>query len=223
VLFYNSQLEIKALFKTRQRFKIVSFVIHADWLKRTVQPDSVFLEERLFKLPFFRFENVPPAVLQSALNLFTLKTGTSSLDLRIKAIVYDMLSHLFSTFEKREIKNLQAAKYQSDIEAVFKVREQLLSFESTNYPTIDVLAANAAMSRSKLKTLFRAVFGMPVFEFYQQHRLNYALHLIEARELTIGEIGLKIGYNNLSKFSRAFKKQFGFLPRQTLIPDRAIS
>jgi len=46
--------------------------------------------------------------------------------------------------------------------------------------------------------------------------------LIEGRKLTIREVGLKIGYNNLSKFSGAYKKQFGFLPNQTLLPDRAI-
>jgi transcriptional regulator GlxA family with amidase domain len=63
---------------------------------------------------------------------------------------------------------------------------------------------------------------MSVFEFYQFHRLDYARHLIEGRKLTIREVGLKIGYNNLSKFSQAYKKQFGYLPHQTLLPDRAI-
>lgn len=222
VLLYNSHLELRSLFKIRQRFKIVAFAIHADWLKQNFQADSIFSQKRLFELPLFRFKNVTPAILQSALNLFVLKTDVGPFNLRMKAIAYDMLSQLFSAFEIKKDSNLSAFKYQSDIEAIFRIREQLLAIEDVNYPTIDVLAKQAAMSPSKLKALFRTVFGMPVFEFYQQHRLAYARHLIEARKLTIGEIGLKIGYNNLSKFSQAYKKQFGYLPYQTLLPDRAI-
>ena len=221
-LLYNSQLELKSIFKIRQRFKIVSFAMHTDWLKQTFPSDSIFSEKLLFEAPLFRFEHITPAILQSALNLFTLKTDAGPLNLRIKAIAYDVLSHLFSAFNIRKGANLSAFKYQSDIEAIFRIREQLLDNAGANYPTIDVLAKQAAMSPSKLKTLFRSVFGVPVFEFYQYHRLDHARKLIEGRKLSIAEVGLKIGYNNLSKFSQAYKKQFGYLPNQTLLPDRAI-
>ncbi|RAJ24606.1 helix-turn-helix domain-containing protein [Pedobacter cryoconitis] len=222
VLLYNSHIKLKSLFKVRQRFKIVSFVIHADWLKKTFHADSIFSEKQLFELPLFKFEHVKPAILQSALNLFTLEIDSGPLNLRMKAIAYDTLSHLFSAFDLQANSNLSAFKHQSDIEAVFRIREQLLDIENMNYPTIDVLAKQAGMSASKLKTLFHSVFGMPVFEFYQYHRLVYARNLIEGRRFTIGEVGLKIGYNNLSKFSQAYKRQFGYLPHQTLLPDRAI-
>jgi len=222
VLLYNSHLELKSLFKVRQRFKILSFAMHRDWLKQTLQPGSIFSENQLFEAPLFRFKQVTPAILQAALNLFTLKTDVGPLSLRMKAIAYDMLSELFSAFDLKESLTLSALKYQNDIGAIFRIREQLLDTEDVKYPTIDVLAKQAAMSPSKLKSLFRSVFGISIFEFYQQHRLAYARQLIEARELTIGEIGLKIGYNNLSKFSQAYKKQFGYLPHQTLLPDRAI-
>lgn len=222
VLLYNSHVKLKSLFKIRQRFKIVSFVVHADWLKKTFHGDSIFSEQRLFDSPLFKFEPIKPAILQSALNLFTLKIDDGPLNLRMKAIAYDMLSHLFSALDIQANSNRSALKHQSDIEAVFRVREQLLNMEEMNYPTVDVLAKQAGMSASKLKTLFHSVFGMPVFEFYQYHRLEYARNLIEGRKLTIGEVGLKIGYNNLSKFSQAYKRQYGYLPHQTLLPDRAI-
>ncbi|PTT02523.1 hypothetical protein DBR11_04540 [Pedobacter sp. HMWF019] len=221
VLLYNSHLKLSSFFKVQQRFKVVSFAIHADWLKQTFPSDSIFSEKQLFDVPLFRFKNVTPAILQSALNLFTLKADVSPVRLQMKAIAFDMLSQLFPAFDQRRRTNL-SLKNQSDIEAIFRVREQLLDHREMNYPTVDVLAKQAAMSSSKLKTLFSSVFGMPVFEYYQHHRLTYARHLIEERKLTIGEVGLKIGYNNLSKFSKAYKKQFGYLPHQTLLPDRAI-
>lgn len=222
VLLYNAHVELKSLFKIRQRFKIVSFVIHADWLKKTFHSDSIFSQQRLFELPLFKFEHVKPVILQSALNLFILKIDSGPLNLRMKAIAYDILSHLFSAFDIQANSNLAEFKHQSDIEAIFRIREQLLDMEDMEYPTVDVLAKQAGMSASKLKTLFHSVFGMPVFEFYQYHRLAYARVLIEGRKHTIGEVGLKIGYTNLSKFSQAYKRQFGYLPHQTLLPDRAI-
>ncbi|MBB5637961.1 AraC-like DNA-binding protein [Pedobacter cryoconitis] len=206
VLLYNFHVELKSLFKIRQRFKIVSFIIHADWLKKTFDADSIFSDKRLFELPLFKFEHIKPAILQSALNMFTLKIDAGPLNLRMKAIAYDILSHLFSAFDIQANSNLSAFKHQSDVEAVFRIREQLLDMDDMNYPTIGVLAKQAGMSASKLKTLFHSVFGMPVFEFYQYHRLEYARNLIEGRKFTIGEIGLKIGYSNLSKFSQAYKR-----------------
>lgn len=222
VLLYNSHLKLRSLFKVRQHFKIVSFAMHADWLRQTFHADSIFSEKQLFEIPLFRFKQVTPALLQSALNLFTLKTNAPPPLLRMKAIVYDMLNDLFSAFDLQSGANSAGLKYQSDIEALFRIREQLLDHKEMNYPTVEVLAKQAAMSPSKLKTLFSSVFGMSVFQFYQHHRLGYARHLIEGRKLTIGEVGLKIGYSNLSKFSQAYKKQFGYLPHQTLLPDRAI-
>ena len=221
-LLYNAHLELKSLFKIRQRFRIVAFAMRADWLKQLFHAGSIFSEKRLFDVPLFRFERVTPAILQSALNLFTFKAEPGSDLLRMKAIAYDILSELITAFDLQKGSNTSALKYQNDIEAIFRVREQLLDTEDMIYPTIDALAKQAAMSPSKLKTLFNSVFGMPVFEFYQQHRLVYARNLIEGRQLTIREIGSKIGYSNLSKFSQAYKKQFGYLPHHTLLPDRAI-
>lgn len=223
VMLYNSHLELRSLFKSRQRFKIVSFAMQADWIKRTAHPDAIFSNIELLNSPLFRFEQVSPSVLQSALNLFDLTADTGSFHLRLKAIAYDILSHLFSSFNKPIVSNLSAARLQSDIETIFRVKAQLEVVENGNYPTIDVLAQQAAMSPSKLKTLFRSVFGMSVFEFYQRNRLNYARDLIQTRAFSISEIGFKIGYSNLSKFSRAYKKQFGYLPHQTQLPDRAIN
>jgi AraC-like DNA-binding protein len=222
VLLCNSHLELRSIFKIRQHFKIVSFAIHADWLKQTFPSDSIFSEKRLFDVPLFKFENVTPAILQSALNLFTIKPNARLLNLRMKAIAYDMLNDLFLAFDPRKDSNSPVFKYQSDIEVIFRIREQLLDHKEMNYPTVDVLAKQAAMSPSKLKTLFRSVFGMSIFEFYQHHWLAYARQLIEGRQFSIAEVGSKIGYNNLSKFAQAYKKQFGYLPHQTLLPDRAI-
>lgn len=140
VLLCNSRLQLRSIFKIQQQFKILSFAMHADWLRQTFPSNSIFSEKRLFDSPFFRFENVTPAILQSALNLFTFKIASGAFHLRMKAIAYDMLSDLFLAFDLEAGANFSTFKYQSDIEAIFRIREQLLSYKEINYPTIEVLA-----------------------------------------------------------------------------------
>ena len=50
----------------------------------------------------------------------------------------------------------------------------LLKDFSQQPPAIAQLARIAAMSPSKLKILFKEVFGLPVNQYYQKHRMNKA-------------------------------------------------
>ncbi len=69
------------------------------------------------------------------------------------------------------------------------------------------------MSATKFKNLFKAVYGTPVYEYYQQKRMQQAADLL-SRGLSLKEAGLKVGYNNISNFSAAFKKQYNVLPHE---------
>lgn len=222
VLLYNSRLYLKSFFNVRSQYKVVSFAMHADWIGKTFAGDTFLTKNQLIGKPYFRFKRVTPALLQSALNLFLLKIENGIVNLRIRAIAYEILNQVFSAINENDEINSTIVKNEADVEAILKVSQLLLDTEHQEYLTTERLAKVVGMSPTKLKRVFRSVFGMSIFEFYQHHRLTHAKYLIEERKYSIKEIGLKIGYNNLSKFSQAYKKQFGFLPHQTLMTDRAI-
>ncbi|MCD8194401.1 MAG: AraC family transcriptional regulator [Tannerellaceae bacterium] len=100
-----------------------------------------------------------------------------------------------------------------DIQTIYKVKEQLLTHIKTP-PVIRELAAYAHMSPSKLKRLFRQVFGDSIFSYYQHFRMQEAARLLKEEKLSVSEVGYQMGFTNLSHFSRVFYEHIGMKPKQ---------
>lgn len=106
-----------------------------------------------------------------------------------------------------------------DIETAQKI-EALLTNDVTQLPpTIREMAREAAMSESKLKKVFKSVYGLPPYEYYQQQRMKKARMMLLTGQYSIKDVGYTLGYANLSNFTLAFKKVFGKLPRDVVKND----
>jgi len=103
-----------------------------------------------------------------------------------------------------------------DIDRIMGVERDLVRDFGHPAPTIRELSRKAAMSESKLKNNFKTVFGLPVYEYYQNQRLEKARQMLLSGEYTVSETGHAIGYANLSNFSTAFKKKFNKLPSEII-------
>lgn len=103
-----------------------------------------------------------------------------------------------------------------DIEMAQKV-ENILTADVTRIPpTVKELARQAAMSESKLKKIFKAVYGQPPYEYFQNQRMQKAKIMLLSGNYSVKDIGYTLGYANLSNFTLAFKKVFGQLPSDIL-------
>lgn len=80
--------------------------------------------------------------------------------------------------------------------------------------TLDTLADEAMMSRNYLCSFFKKTFGITIFEYIEQERINYCTMLLDSSDLSITEIAMKAGYNSISYFNRIFKRIKGCSPRQ---------
>jgi AraC-like DNA-binding protein len=130
--------------------------------------------------------------------------------LRIKA--EELICRLLMELEKRDEKHLYALNIQ-DIESIYKVKEQILEHLQTP-PVIGALAVSAGMSPTKLKRLFRQVFGNSIFNYYQEFRMKEAAFLLKEKKLSVSDVGYRLGFTNLSHFSRIFKEHIGMKPKQ---------
>lgn len=130
--------------------------------------------------------------------------------LRIKA--EELVCRLLMELEKRDEKHLYALNIH-DIQTIYKVKEQMLEHLETP-PVIKELAVYANMSPSKLKRLFRQIFGNSIFSYYQQCRMKEAARLLKEEKLSVSDVGYQIGFTNLSHFSRVFKEHIGMKPKQ---------
>ncbi|MEM9090113.1 MAG: AraC family transcriptional regulator [Cyanobacteria bacterium P01_F01_bin.53] len=109
-------------------------------------------------------------------------------------------------------KNLKSKGLKSkDLERVHQAREILIE-DITNPPSLQQLAEQVGIGDYKLKRDFRQTFGTTVFGYLRTHRLECARQLLAVRQMNVSEAAEFVGYSSLSKFTAAFKRQFGILP-----------
>lgn len=103
---------------------------------------------------------------------------------------------------------------RSDIDKFYEVKDLLL--RNINAPfSIEELARVAGLNRTKLQEGFKELFGTTIFGYITEIRLEEARrHILDPGSmLSIGEIAALSGYKNPQHFTAAFKKKFGYLPR----------
>lgn len=82
------------------------------------------------------------------------------------------------------------------------------------WPGLDELARRVGVHEKKLTELFRQQFGLTVYEYVVELRLENARRHLAASGLQIQLIASHAGYSNASDFSRAFRRHYGIAPRQ---------
>ncbi len=79
---------------------------------------------------------------------------------------------------------------------------------------IEEIAFLCNMSLSTFKRQFTQIYGTPPGKWFQKKRLDKAKEALRNDKLKASEIYMDYGYNDLSSFSIAFKKEFGVSPKQ---------
>ncbi|HEX2532359.1 MAG TPA: AraC family transcriptional regulator, partial [Chitinophagaceae bacterium] len=78
--------------------------------------------------------------------------------------------------------------------------------------TLAGICSRFGLNEFKLKKGYKHFFGTTVFGHIHQLRMQTAQRLLTSGAMNVSEVSLHIGYLNISSFSAAFKKQFGYLP-----------
>ncbi|MDQ3290919.1 MAG: helix-turn-helix transcriptional regulator [Bacteroidota bacterium] len=78
--------------------------------------------------------------------------------------------------------------------------------------TLTGLCYQFGLNEFKLKKGFKHFFGTTVFGHIHHLRLQTAHQLLATGQMNVSEVSTHLGYNNVSSFSEAFKKNFGYLP-----------
>ena len=92
-----------------------------------------------------------------------------------------------------------------------EITEYLSQNLSKNF-SLTELSADAYMSVSKFKYVFKTVVGQSVSEYMTQKRMEHACEMLSYSNLYIAEIAHLVGYKNAGSFSSQFKKYIGVLP-----------
>lgn len=105
--------------------------------------------------------------------------------------------------------------HSSDVDMLFKVRGRIIDNISSP-PLLNDLAKDANMSVSKLQKSFKQVFGVNISQFALHEKMKMAKNFLSSELGSVSEIGYRLGYSNLTHFSKAFYNEFNINPSDYL-------
>ncbi|MDR1718639.1 MAG: response regulator [Dysgonamonadaceae bacterium] len=99
---------------------------------------------------------------------------------------------------------------------VKKINEIIIEHIADPYFGIELLADELKMSLNQLFRKMKALMDTTPYSVILQVRMNRAAQLMTEGNLNTSEIAFAVGYQELSNFSRAFKKYYNLSPRDYL-------
>lgn len=125
---------------------------------------------------------------------------------KIKGYFNILLSDIIPCFEFMEKKNDNADMISS-----------ILSYCAENYKesiTLDDMAKNLHVSKYYISRLFSEKIKISLNNYINMLRVNDAKERLLKTNDSVTEIGIKVGYNTIRSFNRAFLSQTGLQPRE---------
>ncbi|SEK18535.1 helix-turn-helix transcriptional regulator [Parapedobacter koreensis] len=103
---------------------------------------------------------------------------------------------------------LQAADVPKLAEA-----KRILDEQFVKPPLIPTLAKTVMLNEYKLKIGFKAYYQQTVYQYVIHKKMRLALSLLKEGNYTISEVAYQVGYRDISHFSNAFLKYYGYRPK----------
>ncbi|MEM6518826.1 MAG: AraC family transcriptional regulator [Cyanobacteria bacterium P01_C01_bin.70] len=98
-----------------------------------------------------------------------------------------------------------------DVQVMHQARDILIN-QMHNPPSLLSLAQQVGINDCKLKQGFRQVFGMTVFGYLHDYRMERAAELLQGNQMTVTGVAAAVGFANRSAFAVAFRRKFGLNP-----------
>lgn len=199
-------------------FKGVNILIPKEWLGKLlgievfddILPAYISLKSRSFNMePLDKiYEDLIAEIMQE-------DPQTPFPKMHIVNMVQMLMERFFTRIHSRvSLADVQTHIKQDDIYAMLKVEQMLIENFNAKPKSIEMLSRKAAMSSTKLKKMFKTVFGLPVYEYYQQKRMRRAGELLAAGTYSVKQVSEMVGYSNISNFTTAFRKQMKVAPEE---------
>lgn len=129
--------------------------------------------------------------------------------IKVREIIYLLFSKLLC----RDCSNHHSRVHRADADKILQVRAAILA-DLSQPPHLEMLTGIAGMSETKMKGLFKQVFGDSIYNYYQTARMEEAARLLRQDGLSVSETGYQLGFSNLSHFSRLFERHHGLKPKK---------
>ncbi|MBT8317440.1 MAG: helix-turn-helix transcriptional regulator [Lutibacter sp.] len=216
-MVYFKDEHMNLLFNVPPQSELIVILISLEYFHSLFSIDG----NLLFKYNSLKGENpiIEAKEINSTIKLIlnqitTRQTNEVLRPIFIKGKVYELLSYYFSTTTTDN--NSESCPYIANEETISKIKhaKQLIIKEMINPPSLAELAKEVGLNIKKLKSEFKEVYGVPVFTFLLNYKMELGKQLLLEQQLNVNEIALQLGYSTSSHFIAAFKRKYGITPKQ---------
>ena len=198
-----------------KRINSIVITVSTDYLKELLKPktgDTLLQMITSGNQPFLFEEIISPEIQEIGAGIVTANPPKELQDLYYKIKAEELIYLLFAELLKRQDATLQRLNL-ADVKRIYEIKAKLLSDLDTP-PKLPELVKVSGMSESKLKRLFKQIFGNSIYNYYQIFRMKKAADLIKEENLSVSEKGYHLGFSNLSHFTRLFEAHIGVKPKK---------
>ncbi len=159
--------------------------------------------------------SLTPSMLLATTELMSCKLTGSLYCVYTEAKVREIICHIIAALQQSEQPDDNSLTRLTEYDTqCLRNAHDIIVKERSNPPGIDLLARRVGLNRNKLCAGFNRMYGMPVFEYLRDFRMQHAVKLLEESALSITEIAYDAGYQHPSSFTTAVKKRYGVQPSQ---------
>lgn len=159
---------------------------------------------------FLFHEDLTPDMDKALKQLGEINETTRLAHLLYQTKTQELIYHLFNKLLDRTISPATSI-HQIDAQKIYEVRAGILR-DLGEPPHLPDLARRIGMSETKMKHLFRQIFGDSIYNYYQTARMDAAASLL--KKLSVSETGYQLGFTNMSHFTRLFEKHHRVKPKK---------
>ena len=200
--------------------KTVKIIFSEEWLQKYLglaDGEDVLQKYLAIKAESFDIEQLDAEYLKLMHELWTVQKDDPLQNIflqnRVTLLVERFFTGLFAKMNLLESKFDLSSKV---IKNLMSVEQLLVDDFSKILPTIDEFSRMVSMSSTKLKKSFKSMYGDSIYAYYQKQRLQKANELLLSGSYTVKQASEAVGYNNVSNFTLAFKKQYKKMPQNIL-------
>ncbi len=215
-MVYFKDEKMNILFNLPPTSELIAILISIEYFH------SLFSIEGNFLFNFGSFKSGKPIIepkeisasIRLILNQLKIKQTSETLrPIFIKGKVYELLSFYFRTASEQDT---EYCPYIANEETVSKIKhaKKIIIEEMNNPPSLPELAKSVGLNIKKLKTDFKEFYGVPVFTFLLNYKMELSKKMLLEQQLNVNELATHLGYSTSSHFIAAFKRKFGITPKQ---------
>lgn len=168
-----------------------------------------------YKIPAHFKPDIPAhaeVILELTAIIRELTDRNTAYELALKGKLFSLFSIVF-----REKLNLSDAKQNPLRSKKYTTLKKILEYIFKNYNRKVVLTGISeyvSLSPQYICRFFKEMTGINIIEYINTYRIETAATLLKTGNLSITDIALECGFDNISYFNRVFKKQIGCTPTE---------